>query len=108
PSFISRMTRDSSSEIGGEALLATASIAWGSDNPAFIALESRLTVSGSRELNALSLRRCRHLTYRIGIRYASTPASTNCGASPNRHSAKSAPAARNPTLIITHSDVRSL
>ena len=56
PSFISRITRDSSSEIGGEALLATASIACGSDNPAFIALESRLTVSGRRALNALSLR----------------------------------------------------
>src|SRR5438874_5285355 len=37
-----------------------------------------------------------------------TPARTNCGAKPNRHSARRAPTTRNPTWIITNSDARSL
>src|SRR2546427_12947356 len=53
PSFISRITRDSSSEIGGEALFATAPNAWGGGNTAFIVVESRVNVSGNRELDAI-------------------------------------------------------
>src|SRR2546428_14030927 len=64
PSFISRITRDSSSEIGGVELLGHAPFSWGGDKPAFLPLESRLTVRGGRGLEPLRRRPRRPLTYR--------------------------------------------
>src|SRR2546428_13426580 len=53
PSFISRITRDSSSEIGGETFFRTApTFLWGAD-PAFIAFEKMVAVTGRPLLMAL-------------------------------------------------------
>ena len=95
PRLISRRARVSSSEMGGVELRATASIACGRDNPALSALASKPTMSGRRPLKVFRRRRCRNLTKRIGSKYATTPAITNCGAKPNRQRESKAPTSRN-------------